>query len=190
MDLRKNIHANQHLQAAFNLDGEDAFVFEVLEVLPLEPKQLRLEAEQRLLDQFWDGGQACYNIAREATNPTMRGWNHSPEARQKMSAAKKGKASNRLGTHVSPETRAKLSAANKGKHLSPETKAKLSAAKEGEKHPFFGKTHSPEARQKISEAKKGEKHPNFGKHHSPETKAKISAALKARRKAREESIYL
>lgn len=51
----------------------------------------------------------------------IRTYTHSPEARAKMSAARKG-------CKASPETRAKLSAVLKGKKRSAETRARMSAA--------------------------------------------------------------
>ena len=51
----------------------------------------------------------------------------TPETREKMSAAQKGKK----GHIVSPETREKISAAKKGHIVSPETREKMSAAQKG-----------------------------------------------------------
>lgn len=35
-NLRHNNHENKHLQRAFNKYGEDAFVFQILEICPVE----------------------------------------------------------------------------------------------------------------------------------------------------------
>ena len=69
----------------------------------------------------------------------MRGKNHTPEARAKISMGMKGKkkspehiANNvaaRRGLKPSAETRAKMAAARKGKSLSPESRAKVAEAR-------------------------------------------------------------
>jgi hypothetical protein len=105
---------------------------------------------------------------------------HSPETKQKMSAAQKGEKNHNYGKTLSPETRAKISAATKGKTCSPETKEKMSAVQKGENHPFYGKSHTPETRAKMSAALKGENNPRYGKSHKPEARAKISAARKGK----------
>ena len=66
---------------------------------------------------------------------------HSPETKQKISVAKKG----RPGKKHSPESRQKMREAKK--NVSLETRKKLSQA-------TSGKTHSPETKQKISEGLK------------------------------------
>ena len=96
---------------------------------------------------------------------------HSPETKQKMSAAQKGERNHMYGKTISPEIRAKISAATKGKTCSPETRAKMSDAK---------KNMTSETRAKLSAAQKGKNNPNYGKTHSPETRAKIGAARKGK----------
>ena len=83
-----------------------------------------------------------------------------------------------IGRYVSPETRQKLSDANRGKIISLEVRKKFSESRKGEKNHNFGKTLSKEIRRKISETKKSlyqvENHPNYGKNLSQETREKIS----------------
>ena len=83
-----------------------------------------------------------------------------------------------IGRYVSPETRQKLSDANKGKIIPLEVRKKISEAIKGEKNYNFGKNLSKETREKISETRKLnyqiENHPNYGKNLSPETREKIS----------------
>lgn len=57
--------------------------------------------------------------------------NPSTEVRERMSAAKKGKSSNRKGTTMSAATKEKLRLINTGKRASAETRAKMSAAHMG-----------------------------------------------------------
>ena len=59
------------------------------------------------------------------------------------------------GVQLSPETRQKISGAMKGKKrplFTPEHKQKLSDAKKGENNPMYGKKHTPEHIQKRADA--------------------------------------
>lgn len=85
--LKKGIHTNPHLQRSWNKYGEDAFLFEVLESISDTSTLLSKE-------RYW--------IDTLGTFDSRNGYNHelpkvgdqpgklSLEARQKMSAAKKG----------------------------------------------------------------------------------------------------
>ena len=113
-----------------------------------------------------------------------RGYKHTEETKQKMSASAKGKPK-------SPKQIAKMSARMKGKPahnkgkpsplkgiskgpLSEETKAKLSDSLKGKLPWNKGKSHSDETRQKISEQAKGRTSPRKGIILSDETKNKVS----------------
>ena len=154
--LRSRRHRNWHLQAAFSKYGESAFVFSVLE--HTEVSQLILR-EQYHLDTL----SPAYNILPIAGSRLGR--RHTPEARAKMSAAKRGKPNPHRGWSPDEQTRRKISAAHTG-----------------QRNHNFGKRHSERTRRKISEALMGERNPNYGKHRSPsdETRRKMSIAQKAR----------
>ena len=66
-------------------------------------------------------GYKCPPEVAEKNRRTFLGRKHTPEARAKMSAARKGKP-------LSAAHRAALSAAHKGKEHSPETRARIAAA--------------------------------------------------------------
>jgi len=142
--LRRGQHSNPHLQAAFLVYGEQAFMFSILK--RVAPEKL-IEHEQRFLDTLLPE----YNIAPMASN-SMLGRQHTAETRVKMSEAMTGK-------HPSEEARRKMSEAHRGKHFSPETRAKMSAAwtpdhRQAQSEAHMGKHHSDETRAKISEARK------------------------------------
>jgi len=59
--LKRGKHSNILLQRAFDKYGEEAFIFEVVEVVEKDKVKL-LEREQHFLNQFFDDGKNCYNI--------------------------------------------------------------------------------------------------------------------------------
>ena len=102
---------------------------------------------------------------------SFKGKHHSPETREKISAALKGRSH-------SPQHRAKVSASL----ARPEVRAKIGAAlraamslpeyQEKQRAIHLGKHHSPETREKLRQAR-------LGKVHSPETREKLRAATRA-----------
>ena len=87
-DLRRNCHANQRLQHSFNIHGEQAFKFSVLEYV--EDKSKLLEREQYYIDTL----NACdksigYNICKKAGSAFGRPCRQ--ETRNAISKANKGK---------------------------------------------------------------------------------------------------
>lgn len=184
--LQRGVHANAHLQSAWDKYGETAFRFEVLMVCPAND---RLTIEQALLDRSLNSG-LLYNWATNAIAP-MSGKTHSPETRQAIGAAsigvprseevrKKISASHK-GKKKSAEHRANIGAVQRGKQLSPEHRARIAAALVGRERPADvvarvananrGKKRSFESRAKMSAAGKG-------RQISPEQRAKISAGLR------------
>lgn len=65
--LRNNKHSNKFLQADFNKCGEDLFEFYILEVVE-GLKINRLEKEQYYLNQYFDNGNMCYNLRKDAAD--------------------------------------------------------------------------------------------------------------------------
>lgn len=151
-DLRKGMHKNPRLQAAWNKYGADMFVFEVIEEVPAGESQLAWEDRYLTVHA---GTPECYNINLSAEAP-------------------------RLGATLSEESKAAISAGRLGKHagenhyrygktLSEEVRAKIGAAQRGVAKP----PRSGEHRRKLSEANKGNQN-WLGKRHSEESKAKMS----------------
>ena len=103
--LRRGAHQNRHLQAAWNKYGEDAFVFGIIEEVPVAQM---ISEEQRHLDA---AQPRVYNLGKVA-HPAMLGLR-----------GRKGTT----GKKMSPEAIAKVRAANLGRKRSDDTRAKLRA---------------------------------------------------------------
>jgi group I intron endonuclease len=186
--LRNQKHSNKFLQADFNKSGEEAFVFEVIEVTEGKAKEERLLIEEGYLKQYFDSGNNCYNlcdraISREGYSSntpektkalmsaiTKQRW-QDPEIRaalsQKISESSKGKV--KSDTH-----RNNISKGQKGKQLGPQTPEHI--AKRTEK--LRGKLFSEEHKQKLSLAKQGiydgAANPFYGKQHTEASKKRMS----------------
>lgn len=166
--LRQNKHSNPYLQNAWDKYGEQAFIFEVLELVLLMSLTAR---EQYWLNKLLPFGRKGYNIARDALSPQL-GRSPSPEIREKIRQAK-------LGKEVSPETREKLRQTHLGRKASPETIAKIRQARlrqkitpetiEKVRQFHLGRKRSPEVGEKIRQAK-------LGKKRTPETIEKVRQA--------------
>lgn len=81
--LGKGTHHNKHLQGAFNLEGTDAFIFEVLEVVEGEQSD-RLLVEQGRLDMFADRWEECYNFDKKSFASSRSCFSKDPEKTRKL----------------------------------------------------------------------------------------------------------
>jgi group I intron endonuclease len=153
--LRKNKHRNRHLQGAFNLYGESAFIHDIIEYCP---KEKLIEREQFWIDSYRTHGEILYNIRIIAKSNL--GLKHSEDTKKKIGNIHRGK-------YVSDETREKLACVHRGKHISAEHRQRIIDANTG-KHYRLGMKASDETRKKLSIAHKNP---------SIETRAKLSAKL-------------
>lgn len=157
-DLKRGVHKNPRLQAAWDKYGEEMFVFEVLEEVPECQNQLQVE-DMWLVQHV--GKPDCYNINPSAELSRL-GVKHTAASKQKTSDSRKGKHAGadhyRYGQTVSPEVREKIGAAQRGKPkaagrtVSEEGRAKIRANIEaGRSHKHWtGRTHTKEAKAKMS----------------------------------------
>lgn len=154
--LERNRHHSVTLQRAWIKHGADAFVFEMLEVVPDRSDLIRVE--QEYLDRIRPFDKSIgYNIS--PTAGSSLGIKRTPEYRARMSAALKGHK-------PSAETRIKL----KARAYTDERRAKISASLVGNLR-CKGRKQSPEIRAKISANQKPL---------TAEMRAKMSVAAKAR----------
>lgn len=138
--LRRNKHKNTHLQHAWNLYGEEAFVFEVLEYAS---EDVLIERESHYIETLKTYEPFGYNICRIPDRQT--GVKYSEEQNRENSK--------RLKEYYKDKP-----SPFKGKKHTEEAKKKISENSKlmvGEKNGFFGKKHSEETKKIISEKNKG-----------------------------------
>lgn len=152
--LRKNKHANSHLQNSFNKHSEKSFCFEIIEK---SYQDKRTEREQYWIDQ--------YDFENEL-------YNQCP------------KAQSCFGRKVSKETREKIRQAKLGKGYprSKETKEKIRIANTGENHWNYGGTLTKEHKQKLSKSLSGSGNPMYGKPCTKERADKIANSQPSRKR--------
>ena len=166
--LRNNMHNNNHLQAAWNLYGEENFIFYIIE-----------ECDECMLDE-----KEIFYISEFKLDNNEFGYNVEPGGfyNRCISDETKKKISDSLsGRKLSDDHIAKIAAANRGKKRSDESKQRMSdnhADVSGKNHPNYGKHLSEETKRKIvanRNTPKGESHCNYGKIFSDDIKAKMKA---------------
>lgn len=155
--LRKGCHHCAHLQAAWNMYGEEAFIFKVVSTIA-EGESLQEAEDLWLLKHF--GAEHCYNTGRRSGAPWRGG------IREKHP---------NFGSAVSDEER---------QRISNTLKSFYAAAPEN--HPRYGKRHTEETKRLISEHRKGkmagENHYRYGQTVSDEVKKKIGDAQRGVKK--------
>lgn len=176
-----NTERQRILFNSFNKYTPEAHTFTVLYQFPkdVSPSVLCVY-EQFYIDQYKEAGYPMMNIRdagscgnhSEQTKTLMSskatGRKHTPETLSKLSAAKKGKVGNRIGSKNSPEVIERIRLSRIGFKHSEESKRKISL--NNSKH-NKGKRPSEESRHKNRIA-------HLGKKSSEETKRKISDSLK------------
>lgn len=158
--LRKGMHHSVHLQRAWAKYGESSFVFEVLEVCPLEGLTGR---EQALLDQTRSYADVHgYNMTPTAYSQLGR--RHTEDAKQRISEAMKKRVFTEAHRRALSEVKR---TSEKAKEQSRMAIVKASAA-------CIGRVESAETRRRKSLA-------HMGKRATQETLERMRQAQKLRR---------
>jgi len=144
--LRNQKHQNKFFQADFNKCGEEAFVFEVIEVTEGKTKEERLLVEEAYIKQYYDSGDRCYNLCDRAISREGYPSKDPEKTKQKQSEAQKKRYEN-------PEVRQKQSEISKAMWQRPEHIEKMKAiASSPEKLDKFHQTcHTMESKRKVGE---------------------------------------
>ncbi len=121
-ELRRDLHGNAHLQAAFNLYGEASFEWSVM--VECEQHQL-LDLEQKLIDETdCTNREVGYNVSLVAGAP-MAGRKHTEASLDKMKQAKLGDKNTFYGKQHTDHTKQLLRDAMVGRTLTPEHREKV-----------------------------------------------------------------
>jgi group I intron endonuclease len=180
--LRKQKHSNKFLQADFDKCGEEAFVFEVVEVTEGKSKEERLLIEEGYIKQYYDSGNQCYNLCDRAISREGEKSKDPEETKRRMSESQKRRYEEK------PELRKHLSEAIAATKNTPEVIQRQSEASKlmwqdpayvEKLRPTIEKIAGWNKGMKMPE-QSGENHPRFGKRHSEESIAKMKESLKGR----------
>jgi group I intron endonuclease len=186
--LKKNCHDNIFLQRAYNLDGEDKFIYEIIHICGTEEEAKEIELQyltnlsirQYLYNlNFNNSGGDLLTQHPNKEKIREKIFKSHAETISKMSSEERKKKFGKCGekngmygkTHTEEvkQLNSKMMMGNtycKGKKASEETRQKISENAKlriGEKNGFFGKHHSEETIQKIKEKSKGRLPPNIMK---------------------------
>lgn len=131
--LKNGLHQNKHLLHSFQYYGEDAFVFEIIEVMENSTKEQRFLQEEKYIQAFLDQGIELYNNQlKPSKEPKNRScFSLSPEETYKLMSKRMTEMWNnpeekkkRLNTLKSEDFRIKQSENQKAKWADPEYRQK------------------------------------------------------------------
>ena len=184
--LKQNCHDNIFLQRAYNLDGEDKFIYEIIHICHTEEEAKEIELQYLTdltirniiynLNFNNSGGDLLKNhpdkekIREQILKSHAETINKMTPEERSQKYGKFGDKNGMYGKTHTEEVRkmnSELKKGNtycKGKKASEETRQKMSEnakLKIGDKNPFYGKHHSEETIQKIKEKGKGRLPPNI-----------------------------
>jgi group I intron endonuclease len=154
-ELIRDKHSNKHLQNSWNLNGEDKFIFEIIEICE---KSKLLKREQDYLDHFKPYDKKIgYNICMTSTS--RLGVKENPQITEKRREIQKEVMSRpdviekiRM-TNSTDESKIKRSLASKGRKWSEESRRMFSSKKKEILKNSGG--YSQETKNRMSDAKKG-----------------------------------
>lgn len=178
--LRTQTHDNIFMQRAYNCDGENCFVYEIIHTFNTEQeakdKELEYLTDMNIRGNLYNlnfnngGGDMITNhpdraniLERIKNSVIERVSKLTPEER-KQKWSQPGEKNGMFGKTHTPEVRKILSeinighSRNKGIPLKESTKQKLSEKaklRTGEKNHFYGKHHTEETKQKLREKSTG-----------------------------------
>lgn len=155
--LRRQVHFSSHLQAAWNMYGEEQFVADVIELVCVPSKLVHVEQYWINVLRPWENG---YNSRIIASNNAGIKLKISKEQRMKMSQSRRGRPNGQKGVKQSQETIEKRRLKLIGQKRRPQRislevydarRAKISKALKGRQN-IWHIAPSPLIREKLSKA--------------------------------------
>ncbi len=178
--LRTQTHDNIFMQRAYNCDGENCFVYEIIHRFDTEKeakdKELEYLTDMNIRGDLYNlnfnnsGGDLITNhpdrenILERIKNSVIERVSKLTPEEKKQKWSQPGDKNGMYGKTHTPVSRAKISERkmgcrrNIGRKASEETRKKMSEQRKlnvGEKNGFYGKHHTEETKQKIREKNTG-----------------------------------
>ena len=178
--LKNSCHDNIFLQRAYNLDGEDKFIYEIIHRCNTEKEAKEIELQYltdlSIRDKLYNlnynnsGGDLLTNhpdkesIKDKISKTCAETISKMSSEERKQKYGNIGERNGMYGKTHTEEARKIFSEVHKGnsyckgKKASEETRQKFSEIAKnriGEKNPFFGKHHTEESKEKIREKRCG-----------------------------------
>ena len=147
-ELRKGKHNNRHLQAAWVKYGEQAFVFVVVEEVPVEADLL---AAENVWLKAYVGKDYCYNLGVDALAPMLGMSGEASPTWGRKRTPRELAAQNWTGRTHAAEAKERIRQHLLGKPKPAEVRAKISAALSGEGNYWYGKKR-PDHGAKVARA--------------------------------------
>ena len=129
--LMRGVHDNTFLQRDYNKCGTKAFIFEILELI--DNKEDRLEAEKKLVENYFDKCKNCYNMTTQVSVAEGYYPKDVKAARKNRSVAALTMWKSRTAEERKVILDRTLHKNNKGRIMSDEQKEKLRLANLGKK---------------------------------------------------------
>jgi len=172
--LKNSCHDNIFLQRAYNLDGEDKFIYEIIHKCNTEKEAKEIELQYLTDLSIRDN---LYNLNYNNSGGDLLTTHPEKESIRKQILKTCAETMSKMSSEERKEKYGKNGERNGmyGKTHTEEARKIFSEVHKGNTY-CKGKKASEETRQKFSEIAKnriGEKNPFFGKHHTEETKEKI-----------------
>ena len=196
-DLKNGRHHSLHLQRAYNIYGEDSFLFKIVREKEFENENELRQLEERYIRYCWNSN-ILYNVSKQggggdlvSYHPlineirekqkvnTQKRWDYkTDEEKKEFSQKMRGRGNPNFGNKWTEEQKKNMSKKMKEYYKSHDSYLKGRTFDE-----IHGEEKAREIKNKLSASfskRIGEKNSFYGRHHSEETKKKLSELRKGK----------
>lgn len=196
-DLKNGRHHSLHLQRAYNIYGEDSFLFKIVREKEFENENDLRQLEERYIRYCWNSN-ILYNVSKQggggdlvSYHPlineirekqkvnTQKRWDYkTDEEKKEFSQKRRGRGNPNFGNKWTEEQKKNMSKKMKEYYKSHDSYLKGRTFDE-----IHGEEKAREIKNKLSASfskRIGEKNSFYGRHHSEETKKKLSESRKGK----------